>query len=537
MNEHFIEHPDHVLGELTVGHGMYGARTLAVNGTIEAAVIAKHLEAISTELVDEDLATAPAGEEVQRQAEGDVFREAAVILAPDGLWDGHLLVLADGKSFAEVQDGAQVPLEVPRTIGAELRHLIGLRDSARRLLSLEAATIEDTPQITALREHLRTDYEQYLARYGALNRAELRRRGSDPDTGEDLYSRVIPKATKIIIGDPFGPLVLSLEVFDEETGQAHPAGILRERQITQRLPVRGVQTPQEALAVCLDTHGTVDLDRIAALLRIQPASARAELGGLVYDDPAIGELVPAAQYLSGNVRIKLDQARDAASTRPELAVNVTALEAALPAPLGAEEVIPRMGAGWINADTHQEFLRELLEDRALRVEHGGGSTWGVRGSGYGTLARSEWGTDRMPAPQIAKALLEQRAIQVTDEIDDGRRVLNPEATTAAQEKGTAMQERFAEWCWERPERAARLLAEYNRRFNAIVLRDYTPDGERLTLPGLARSFAPRPHQRTAVARILSEPAVLLAHAVGAGKTAAMAIAAVELNGWGWSESR
>ena len=529
VNEHFIAHPDHVLGELTVGHGMYGAQTLTVNGTIDPAVIAQHIEAITTELVDEDLArTPPASEtEGQRQAEGDVSPEAPVVLAPEGLWDGHLLVLADG-SFAEVQDGQQVPLEVPRTIRGELRHLVGLRDSARRLLTLEAATIEDTPQITALRDHLRTDYEQYVTRFGPLNRAELRRRGSDPDTGETMYSRVIPKAAKLIMRDPFGPLVLSLEVFDEEAGQAHPAGILRERQIAQRVPVKGVETPSEALAVCLDTHGTVELETVAGLLGIEAATVRAELGELVYDDPTTGELVPAAQYLSGNVRVKLEQARQALATRPELAVNVTALEAAVPAPLGADEVIPRMGAGWINAETHQEFLRELLEDRALRVEHGGGSTWGVRGSGYGMLARSEWGTDRMPAPQIAKALLEQRAIQVTDEIDDGRRVLNPEATAAAQEKGTAMQERFAEWCWEQPARAARLLDEYNRRFNAIVLRDYTRDGERLTLPGLAGSFVPRAHQRTAVARILSEPAVLLAHAVGAGKTASMAIGAVEL---------
>jgi len=144
------------------------------------------------------------------------------------------------------------------------------------------------------------------------------------------------------------------------------------------------------------------------------------------------------------------------------------------------------------------------------------------------LARSDWGTDRMPAPQIARALLEQRAIQVTDELEDGRRVLNPEASAAAQEKGAAMQERFAEWCWEQPARAARLLEEYNRRFNAIVLRDHTRDGERLTVPGLARSFVPRGHQRTAVARILNEPAVLLAHTVVAGKTAPMAIGAVEL---------
>ena len=127
--------------------------------------------------------------------------------------------------------------------------------------------------------------------------------------------------------------------------------------------------------------------------------------------------------------------------------------------------------------------------------------------------------------------MEQRPIQITDEIDDGertRRVVNPTETAAAQEKAQAMQERFAEWVWEQPDRARRLLAEYNRRFNSIVLRDYTPDGEALTLPGLARTFTPLPHQRAAVARIVSEPAVGLFHQVGAGKTAAMTIAVSEL---------
>ena len=134
----------------------------------------------------------------------------------------------------------------------------------------------------------------------------------------------------------------------------------------------------------------------------------------------------------------------------------------------------------------------------------------------------------MPAPALAKAVLEQRPIQVTDETDDGRRVVNPTETAAAQEKAQALQERFSEWCWEDPDRARRLAGEYNRRFNAIVLRDYSTEGERLTLPGLARTFQPRAHQRAAVARMLAEPAVGLFHQVGAGKTAEMVIGAMEL---------
>ena len=61
--------------------------------------------------------------------------------------------------------------------------------------------------------------------------------------------------------------------------------------------------------------------------------------------------------------------------------------------------------------------------------------------------------------------------------------MNPTETTAAQEKAQAMQERFAEWCWEQPDRAGRLPDEYNRRFNSLVLRDYTAEGRSSRSPG------------------------------------------------------
>src|SRR5260370_41169621 len=99
-------------------------------------------------------------------------------------------------------------------------------------------------------------------------------------------------------------------------------------------------------------------------------------------------------------------------------------------------------------------------------------------------------------------------------------------TLAGQEKAGGLGERFREWAWEDPARAEKLAAVYNRLFNDVVLRSY--DDASLSLPGLALSFEPRPHQVPAVARIIHEPALRLFHEVGAGKTAETPIGAMAL---------
>jgi N12 class adenine-specific DNA methylase len=534
INTWLAEHPDMILGRLAVGRGMYANDTLHVRPDWPLEQTAQRVRAAAEQLVararEHGLTMRPRDTSRTPAAAGDVSQPVA--LAPEGEWDGHIVDRGD-KIFAVVADGAQEPLSVPATQAVELRALLGLRDQARTLLAAEAADLEDTPALAGIRGELRAAYQAYVRRYGPINRYTLRRTGRvEADTGEERMARITPPAVRLLTKhDPFGPLVRALENFDDITHTAAPAAMLTERVVQPRAPRLGADTPQDALAICLDTRGRVELSEIARLLGTTPEDAREQLGELVYQDPAGGELLTAAEYLSGDVRHKLDTARAAASEHPALAVNVQALERVLPADLGPEEIQPRLGAAWIDADTHQQFLAELLEDPSVVVEHPGAAIWAVKGRTYTVKAGSEWGTSRMDALQIAKAVMEQRPIRITDEIDLGertKRVLNPTETAAAQEKADALQDRFSEWCWEDPNRAGRLIREYNVRFNSLVLRDYSAAGEHLALPGIARTFSPRPHQRAAVARILAEPAVGLFHEVGAGKTATMAIAASEL---------
>ena len=526
LNRYFAEHPEHIAGSLTFGDGPY-TRELSVEGDISAEAVSEMILAVAETL-------APA-------AQAALATEPVAISEPPPVdlgeqWDGHIVTVAGG-GFAEVIDGKTERLPVPKNALREMGLLLTLRDRAGALLAEEAAHVAEPAHLEQVRAELRSTYQRYVRTYGPINRYKTHGTGrTDPETGEPIVRRSYPRAVRLLMGDPLGPLVLSLEVFDEETQAATEADLLRQRVLHSRESVTEAQTPEDALAICWDRVGKVDLQLIGGLLGLAPEQARGALGELVYEDPESGGLIPAAEYLSGNVRVKLERAREAAAIDSKFDVNVAALTEVQPVPLGADEIAAKMGAVWISDTVHQRFLRELLQDDSILVQYGGGNIWVVRGGRAGTLAESEWGTRRMPAPEIAAALLEQKPVVVRDRIPDTERyVVNADETTAAQEKATAMQERFVEWCWEDPQRASELLREYNHRFNSLVLRDYGPLGEALSLPGLTDTFTAHAHQRAAVARIISEPSVGLFHQVGAGKTASMVIASHELRRLGLAQ--
>lgn len=537
INAYFDHHPEHVLGDLGIGHGMHGAQTLTVTGDLE------RLDADLRDVIEQVTFTARrTGLTMSPRTAAQETRRAAHTPAPPERWDGSIVPTdttaqigdrgRDGSGFGVVAAGAIEPLEVPKSAAVELRALLGLRDAATRLLALEAATVDDTDEIDDARADLARGYQKYVGRYGPLNRYTLRRTGRTNDAGKDTYARIVPTPIRMLRSDPFGPLVLALEQFDETDQTASPAAIMTRRVVAPRAEIQGVETPADAIAVSLDKTGGIDLPLIADMLGMPEPEARAALDALVFTDPDTDELVHAPAYLSGDVRTKLDAARERAGDDPAFQGNVDALTDVLPETLGVEDITARLGAVWISAEVHEQFLSELLRTAEVRVENPLSGMWEVRGGRAGLLATSEWGTERRPAPDIAQAVMEQRTLLVYDEIEgiDGkkRQVLNPVETAAAQEKADAIQERFGEWVWEDPERAQTLTDEYNRRFNSIVLRDYTGAGEYLSLPGMAATFTPRPHQRAAVARMIAEPAAGLFHEVGAGKTAEMVMGAMEM---------
>ena len=537
MNRYFVLNPENVLGDIQVGHGPYGPELQVVTDDLAGvparlreqltlgAHYARAMDLAHTQRVD-------APDQRGRLGLPPHMEQPVASTGDPTRWTGYIEAVGDG--FTQIIDGEATPFAVPKSRADEMRALLSMRDTTLNLLDLEAATSSDTIGIQALRAELNASYDAYVAKYGPINRVTQRRTGRVDDAGNDIYARVLPRTISQFATDPFSAPVRALESYDEATGEATKAAIFTQRVLERRVEITAADSPADALAISLDQTGQVDLPVIARLLEVPEDDARAQLGELVFDDPSEpGRLVPAAEYLSGDVREKLAVAEHAAQTNPTLQVNVDRLADVVPADLGPEDIHASFGAIWIPASDVQDFLQETLNDPTITVTHGGGSMWSVKGnpgSKSSVAATSTWGTDRLNALDLTERLLQQQETVIRDEVDRPEggttRVVNPEATDAATAKAAELRARFSEWVWEDPARSARLSTAYNTAFNSHVLRSY--DGEHLTLPGLAAWFTPHPHQRSAVHRMIAEPSVGLYHQVGAGKTAEMVMGTQEL---------
>jgi SAM-dependent methyltransferase len=526
INEYFAAHPLQVVGQMSLGRGQYRDDELLVRtdpASGDPLDLARARISASAELAVELGLGMLAPESSPAASAQPGVRAAALVPTDARRPDGYLLRQANG-TFGRVQDGAIVTHAVPKTQQRELALLLELRDTYIALVEAEAATLDDDSGLDQLRHRLNRNYDTYVSAFGPINRFSWRPGRTHPVTGETTQIRVPPRQGGFR-DDPFAGAVYALEHFDPQTQTATKASIFTARVVVPRVRPLGADTPADALAICLDTYGEVRLEEVARLLGVDEQRARVQLGELVFNDPeSPARLIPAATYLSDNVRRKLETARAAAEHDAHFEVNVAALRAVVPRDIAPDDIAIRLG-GWVQGSYVQRFLRETFANEHIDVEHAGGTQWAVRGGGWGVLETDTWGTPAMPGSRIAEKLLRAEPIQITVEVEgpDGntRRVLDLDATEAAQRKAVELNARFAEWAWQDPQRATELAREYNDRFNAIVLRDYS--GTSLSLPGLARTFTPRPHQLAAVARMIQEPSAGLFHVVGAGKTAEISI--------------
>lgn len=138
-----------------------------------------------------------------------------------------------------------------------------------------------------------------------------------------------------------------------------------KRTIKPHEAVTKVDTASEALSLSLAEKARVDMEYMCLLTGKSAEEIEKELTGVIFRLPNVpGEtpqFVSEDEYLSGNVRQKLKEAKLAAKASEVYKTNVEALEKAQPKDLTASEINVRLGATWIPTDDIADFMYELLE--------------------------------------------------------------------------------------------------------------------------------------------------------------------------------
>ena len=518
INQYFVDHPEMVLGQLTMESTQYGhdLTVAPIEGTSLADQLAEavqHIEGNYTavEIAAPDVADA----EAQRKT-----------LPADPTVKNFSYTVVDGEIYYR-ENSIMTQIELSDNAKGRVAGMVELRQIVNELIDQQLNDFPDE-DIKASQAKLNAAYDAFTAKYGLINDK---------------------KNARLFDDDSSYYLLCSLENLDENKNLKSKADMFTKRTIRPERVVTSVDTPSEALAVSIGEHGKVDLPYMAELLGTPGNCERitTELSGVIFKDPAADADDPEAgwqtadEYLSGNVRDKLQMAQLAAESHPEFKVNVDALTKAQPKDLEASEIDVRLGATWLAPSIVQQFMMETFQppyriryNNAITVRYSPyTSEWRISNksaTGFGDIMATEtYGTRRANAYKILEDTLNLRDSRVYDTIEeDGKekRVLNQNETTLAQQKQQAIKDAFAGWVWKDPQRRALLVKKYNELFNSTRPREY--DGSHIHFVGMNPEINLREHQRNAVAHVLYGYNTLLAHEVGAGKSFEMAASAMEL---------
>lgn len=401
-------------------------------------------------------------------------------------------------------------------------------------LPLKGVKKERLLGMIALREQVKSiiDYQQEESYKDEVFQAQLQTLNENYDSFIDKYGYLSDKGnSSLFSGDDYASLLLSIE--NEKDGKISKGDIFY-RPTVRKKEVLIVQTPLEALNHSLSKKGRVDIDYMLSIYETTKEQLLKDLDDAIFDLPSGYET--KEQYLSGDVKTKLAQAKQWAKENPLYEKHVHALESVQPEDLGVSDIHVELGARWIPEDVYKQFIVEVLEIPEFRFKWEGlAFRYSPASDNYligGKMQASNvaidqtYGTARINALQILEKTLNYRKIKIVDtknEIVDGElkkvEVPNQKETILAKAQQEKLKQRFRQWIFDNPERAERLLHIYNERFNRIRPRVY--DGSYLNFESLNVNYQLYDHQKNVVARIIENGKALMAHEVGAGKTASM----------------
>lgn len=511
VNQYFVDNPDMILGEMTEESSQYG-KSLTCK-PYEDADLAEQLEdaiqSVHAQITEYEFEDISDDEDLTIPADPDV--------------KNFSYTLVDGEIYFR-ENSIMKRVELNATAENRIKGLIEIRDVVRELIEYQTLGYPDW-DIKKQQDKLNKVYDDFTKKYGLINS-----RGNSLAFSEDSSYF----------------LLCSLEVMGENGELERKADIFTKRTIGAKKEVTKVDTSSEALAVSMGEKAKIDMEFMSELTGKTEEQIYEDLKGVIFLNPMHGygdsweeKYVTADEYLSGNVKTKLEWARKSAEQFPEdYAVNVEALEKVQPEPLSAADISVKLGSTWIPDKYIEQFTYELLDTpiyarREVKVRYYKPTAeWNVSKKSFdrgNVKANNTYGTHRANAYKIIEETLNQRDVRIFDyvENENGTKtpVLNAKETAIAQQKQETIKQAFLDWVWKDPTRREDLVKLYNDKFNSTRPREY--DGSHITFSGINPEIELRQHQKNAVARVMYGGNALIGHEVGAGKTWTMVAAAME----------
>ena len=528
VNSYFAENPEMVLGAIVEGNKLYGRNDDTMCIPIEDADLRQQIHEAVLKL----------NAQISQVKTNAVFQFSdkqvtmtAAELRPFSFfkYDKDDIYLKGGESKLGNFDVSKV-MDTKSKDYDRMTAFIDLRDTVRELLKVQA---DDRPEseIKAVQQKLSVQYDDFYKKYGLL------------------HSR---KNRSVLRDDCSYNLLLTLEKDIDKDKLIAKSDIFTKRTVRPSKPIEHVDTALEALTISMAETAKVDLAYMSKLTDMSEEMLISELKGEIFLVPDTNTYQSASEYLSGDIRQKLDIAENYAEKDSRFAENVEALQAAMPEPLKAGDIDVKIGAAWIPKELYQQFMYELFQTprenredvkkafwvkpKNITVDYSEHTnTWHIENkrADSSVLSRRDFGTKNMSAYEIMEQLLNLKEPKVyksetyldLNGNEKERRVVDIKATKIVQQKAAKIKQAFKDWIFRDPERAIPLVEQYNRQFNSIRPREY--DGSALRFPGMNSAITLKKHQKNAIAHALFGGNTLFAHCVGAGKTFEMIAAAME----------
>ena len=520
-NRYFRQNPEMVLGTPEIVSGRFGnTRTIKSNGNT-----AERLSETIGRLDGNFSAEPTIDDELPKEEYGDI---------PDGVTPYTYYVSGGSLYYAENRSA------VPFTGSSEprIKAMCGILDRLNEVTAAQKKGCSDD-ELKMLQSRLNNAYDGFIKKYGHLNS-----RTNISAFADDIRA---PRLTSIE----------NVEELPDGKQRFTKADIFTQRTINvDRVPAH-VDTALEALHLSINLKQTVDLEYISQLCGKDKDAVISELGEHIYCNPAkntggrYSGWETAEEYLSGHVRTKLALAQEAAKTDPDYERNAAALLDNQPPRIGIGDIGFRVGTIYIEPEMFQDFVYETFQtpewqrhrpnmrgySKEITVNYSPEmNQWKVTNSSgmSDVLSTETYGTKRLNAYELTELLLNQKRAVVNDyrELPDGRteRVFNAKETILARECQDKIEQAFHDWVMADKDRIQIIEDRFNALFNNIKPRTY--NGDYITIPGMNPNLTLRPHQKNVIARIAATGTCMMAHEVGAGKTAAMGAAGMYLKSIG-----